>query len=51
MIIPKSVHIDRIKTNASQIDEFSLTEEEVEKINKLQPSKRLGPDPLVYDRK
>lgn len=51
VIIPKSVHVDRIKTNASQIDEFLLTDEEMEKINKLQPSKRLGPDPLVYDRK
>lgn len=51
VIIPKSVHPERIKTNATEIDQFCLTDEEVDKINQLTPITRLGADPLEYDRK
>ncbi|ATG97261.1 aldo/keto reductase [Mesoplasma lactucae] len=50
IIIPKSVHEDRIKANATEINKFDLTKEEIQKINELGPETRLGPDPLTYGK-
>ena len=42
--IPKSTHEERIKENANIFD-FSLTQEEMERINGLNQNHRFGPDP------
>ena len=42
--IPKSVHDDRIISNADIFD-FELEESDMEKIDKLNKSKRIGPHP------
>ncbi|AXK51459.1 aldo/keto reductase [Spiroplasma alleghenense] len=44
IIIPKSVNNFRIEENCN-IDNFKLSKEEIELINKLSPEVRLGPDP------
>lgn len=44
VIIPKSVHKERILENA-RIFDFNLTEEEIQKIDALDKHERLGPDP------
>ncbi len=42
--IPKSVHEDRIRSNAGLFD-FELSAEDVERISSLDEGKRMGPDP------
>lgn len=44
IVIPKSVHEDRIKQNFDVFD-FELTEEDIKQINQLNTNERLGPDP------
>jgi diketogulonate reductase-like aldo/keto reductase len=44
VVIPKSVHADRIAANARVFD-FALTDEEMEIIESLDRGHRLGPDP------
>jgi diketogulonate reductase-like aldo/keto reductase len=46
--IPKSTNVGRIIEN-SQIFDFELTNEEVEKINSLNQNLRVGPDPDNFD--
>lgn len=46
--IPKSTNEGRIIEN-SQIFDFELTNEEVEKINSLNQDLRVGPDPDNFD--
>jgi diketogulonate reductase-like aldo/keto reductase len=46
--IPKSTNVGRIIEN-SQIFDFELTNEEVEKINSLNQDLRVGPDPDNFD--
>lgn len=46
--IPKSTKVGRIIEN-SQIFDFELTNEEVEKINSLNQDLRVGPDPDNFD--
>ncbi|MFD2305730.1 aldo/keto reductase [Enterococcus termitis] len=48
IVIPKSVHKDRIKQNFDVFD-FELTEDELEQINQLNTNERLGPDPDNFD--
>ncbi len=48
VVIPKSVHKERIYENA-QIFDFDLTDEEIEKIDALDKHDRLGPDPDHFD--
>ncbi len=45
--IPKSVHRDRIATNADLFD-FELTAQELLAIESLDRGERLGPDPMVF---
>ncbi|MEI5988648.1 aldo/keto reductase [Enterococcus termitis] len=44
IVIPKSVHQDRIKQNFDVFD-FELTEADIKQINELNTNERLGPDP------
>jgi diketogulonate reductase-like aldo/keto reductase len=46
--IPKSVREERIKENA-QIFDFSLQEEDMQKLNQLNKGHRFGPDPDNFD--
>lgn len=46
--IPKSVHRDRIVENADIFD-FELSEEDMARINALDRSERIGPDPDDFD--
>jgi len=46
--IPKSTNEGRI-LESSNIFEFSLTKEEIEKINSLNKDLRVGPDPDNFD--
>ncbi len=46
--IPKSVHPERIQSNADIFD-FELTEEEIRTINSLDKKYRIGPDPENFD--
>lgn len=48
IILPKSVHEDRIRENAAIYD-FALTDQDVEAINNLNENKRIGPDPDNFD--
>ena len=48
VVIPKSVHRERILENADIFD-FDLTEEEIEKIDAIDKHERLGPDPDHVD--
>ena len=42
--IPKSVHIDRITSNADIFD-FELSEEDINFLDSLENGQRSGPDP------
>ena len=44
IVIPKSVHADRIKDNFN-VFKFKLADEEVDLINAMDQGKRIGPDP------
>lgn len=46
--IPKSVHAERIKSNADIFD-FSLTKEDIAYLDSLENGKRTGPDPDNFD--
>ena len=46
--IPKSVNLERIKSN-SEIFDFELSDEDMDKIDALDKSKRIGPDPDNFD--
>lgn len=46
LTIPKSIHPYRIAQNADVFD-FSLTDEEMQKINEMNLNQRIGPDPDV----
>jgi diketogulonate reductase-like aldo/keto reductase len=48
IVIPKSVHENRIKENFDVFD-FELTEEEIQAINGLNQNKRFGSDPDNFD--
>ncbi|MGK0551498.1 aldo/keto reductase [Enterococcus faecalis] len=48
IVIPKSVHENRIKENFEVFD-FELTEAEMQAINELNQNKRFGPDPDNFD--
>lgn len=48
IVIPKSVHQDRIQQNFDVFD-FELTEADVKQINGLNTNERLGPDPDNFD--
>ena len=48
VILPKSIHENRIKENINIFD-FELTKEDVDLINKLNLHKRTGPDPDDFD--
>ncbi|WP_207695090.1 aldo/keto reductase [Enterococcus sp. DIV0212c] len=48
IVIPKSVHQDRIKQNFDVYD-FSLTEDDMQRIDQLNTNERLGPDPDNFD--
>ena len=48
IVIPKSVHQDRIKQNFDVFD-FELTNEDIHRINALNTNERLGPDPDNFD--
>ncbi|WP_203364108.1 aldo/keto reductase [Bacillus sp. REN10] len=48
VIIPKSVHPERIKENADLFD-FELTTEDMRQINALNKNKRFGADPDNFD--
>ncbi|WP_309241916.1 aldo/keto reductase [Brevibacillus daliensis] len=47
VIIPKSVKEHRIKENADLFD-FSLTDEDMERINDMSANQRFGPDPYEF---
>lgn len=47
VIIPKSVHENRIIEN-SKVFDFSLSEEDMERVNKLNCNKRTGSDPDTF---
>lgn len=46
--IPKSVHQDRIVSNA-QVFDFELADEDMDAINQMNTNHRLGPDPDHFD--
>ena len=46
--IPKSIHADRIKSNADIFD-FTLTADEMAAIDALNSNERVGPDPDTFD--
>ena len=48
VVIPKSVRRERIQENAHIFD-FTLSPEEIEQINQLDQSERVGPDPDNFD--
>ncbi|MFL8936578.1 aldo/keto reductase [Rossellomorea oryzaecorticis] len=48
VIIPKSVHANRIKENADLFN-FELSSDEMNKINDLNQNERFGPDPDNFD--
>ncbi len=48
VVIPKSVHDHRIRENA-QVFDFSLTADEMHRIDALHVGKRFGPDPDNFD--
>jgi diketogulonate reductase-like aldo/keto reductase len=48
VVIPKSVHDHRIREN-SQIFDFSLSNEDMLRIDSLNENKRFGPDPDTFD--
>ena len=48
VVIPKSVHDYRIREN-SQIFDFSLSNEDMLRIDSLNENKRFGPDPDTFD--
>ncbi|MDW4526027.1 aldo/keto reductase [Rossellomorea marisflavi] len=48
IIIPKSVHADRIEENANLFD-FELSLDEMNQINSLNQNERFGPDPDHFD--
>ncbi len=48
VVIPKSVHEHRIREN-SQIFDFSLSNEDMLRIDSLNENKRFGPDPDTFD--
>ncbi|MFV0364189.1 MAG: aldo/keto reductase [Suipraeoptans sp.] len=48
IVIPKSVHKDRIISNLNVFD-FELSSGDIEKINGLNENKRVGPDPDNFD--
>ncbi|MBO0441738.1 aldo/keto reductase [Candidatus Enterococcus ikei] len=48
IVIPKSVHQDRIKQNFDVYD-FSLTKDDMQRIDQLNTNERLGPDPDNFD--
>lgn len=48
IVIPKSVHQERIKQNFNVFD-FALSEEDIKQINQLNTNERLGPDPDNFD--
>ncbi|RLQ97392.1 aldo/keto reductase [Falsibacillus albus] len=48
IIIPKSVHENRIKENADLFD-FELSQNEMEQINELNRDERFGPNPDTFD--
>lgn len=47
VIIPKSVHDNRIREN-SELFDFALSDAEVERINQMDESGRIGPDPEKF---
>lgn len=48
IIIPKSVHADRIEENANLFD-FELSLDEMNQVNSLNQNERFGPDPDHFD--
>ena len=48
VVLPKSVHKDRIEENIDLFD-FALTKEEMQLMNGLNLNQRTGPDPDNFD--
>ena len=48
VVLPKSIHKDRIEENIDLFD-FELTDEEMSLMNALNQNKRTGPDPDDFD--